>query len=255
MSMPIESSSRPFDLIIFDLGSTLIYFDAEWEEVLDCAVQSLVDFINDQIKAIDKEVFRSAMHNRLMNYYHERELDLVEHSMSSVLSSVFDEYGIDNLSDEFIKEALVSFYSVSQEHWVVEEDSIATLEYLKENHYRLAILSNAGDDDDVHKLVRNAQLTNYFEQVITSARVGIRKPDPRIFNEVLHLMDIPATRAAMVGDTLYADIKGAQTVGIYSIWITRRADRLENWEHQNDILPDASVEVLGELPSLLEKLR
>jgi len=253
--MKIESFSRPFDLIIFDLGSTLIFFNADWEEVLNRAEQSLVDFIVDQIKAIDKDQFKLSLHNTLMNYYQQREIDLVEASMVTVLCSVFDEYGIESMSDAFVKEALLSFYSISQEQWFIEDDSIATLEYLKDNNYRLAILSNAGDDDDVMMLVKNAQLTSYFEHVITSAKVGFRKPDPRIYQELLNLMDVPASRAAMVGDTLNADIKGAQNVGIYSIWIKRRADRSENWEHENKIIPDATISVLGELPLLLENLR
>jgi FMN phosphatase YigB (HAD superfamily) len=58
----------------------------------------------------------------------------------------------------------------------------------------------------------------------------------------------------MVGDTLGADILGAQNAGIYAIWITRRADVPANRAHQDTIHPDAAIDSLAEIPGLLEKL-
>jgi FMN phosphatase YigB (HAD superfamily) len=52
---------------------------------------------------------------------------------------------------------------------------------------------------------------------------------------------------AMVGDRLDADVRGAQPLGIFTIWISRRAKRPEG----PLIKPDASVETLSEIPPLL----
>jgi FMN phosphatase YigB (HAD superfamily) len=116
------------------------------------------------------------------------------------------------------------------------------------------MISNARDDRDVQALVDKAGIRNYFTIIVTSAAQGIRKPNPRIFHTVLDQMGIPPAHAAMVGDTLGADILGAQYAGVYSIWITRRAELPSNRAHQDTIQPDAAISTLVELPALLDKL-
>ena len=56
----------------------------------------------------------------------------------------------------------------------------------------------------------------------------------------------------MVGDTLDADILGANKLGIYSIWITRRVDTPTDGELLAQ--PQAIIKTLGELPGLLREL-
>jgi FMN phosphatase YigB (HAD superfamily) len=58
----------------------------------------------------------------------------------------------------------------------------------------------------------------------------------------------------MVGDKLSADILGASKAGLYSIWITRRADIPANQAFAAEIIPDATIATLSELPGLLEYL-
>ena len=55
---------------------------------------------------------------------------------------------------------------------------------------------------------------------------------------------------AMVGDRLDADVGGARPLGIYAIWIKRRAKKLT----PVSILPDATVENLVDIPPLLINL-
>ena len=53
----------------------------------------------------------------------------------------------------------------------------------------------------------------------------------------------------MVGDTLEADILGANQMGIYSIWITRRVTVPE--EGELAIQPQAVITSLDQIPGLL----
>jgi FMN phosphatase YigB (HAD superfamily) len=59
----------------------------------------------------------------------------------------------------------------------------------------------------------------------------------------------------MVGDTLGADILGAQHAGVYSIWVTRHADTPANRAHADTIQPDALIECLEDLHPLLLRLK
>ena len=140
----------------------------------------------------------------------------------------------------------------SQAHWLLEDDTLSTLQALQGEGYKLGIISNAGDDDDVQTLVDKANIRAYFDVVLSSAACGVRKPNPRIFALALEQMRLQAAETAMVGDTLGADILGAKNAGLYSIWLTRRADTPANREHQHTITPDAQISALGELPALLK---
>ena len=46
---------------------------------------------------------------------------------------------------------------------------------------------------------------------VSSAEFGVMKPDPRIFQEALDRMDVAASRAVMVGDSLAHDVIGARS--------------------------------------------
>jgi len=60
-----------------------------------------------------------------------------------------------------------------------------------------------------------------LDVVVSSAEVGLRKPDPRIFELALARVGVAADEAVHVGDHLYADILGAEAVGMYPVLIDR----------------------------------
>jgi FMN phosphatase YigB (HAD superfamily) len=86
------------------------------------------------------------------------------------------ERGYTDLEDKTLRQALHTMYAVSQAHWVAEEDALPTLEKLRREGYRLGIISNAADDEDVQALVDQANLRSYFDLILTSAAAGIRSP-------------------------------------------------------------------------------
>jgi putative hydrolase of the HAD superfamily len=64
-------------------------------------------------------------------------------------------------------------------------------------------------------------LADRFDAVVTSAAVGSRKPDPRIFRVALDAAGCSAEEALVVGDTLEEDIAGAGAAGIPALLIDR----------------------------------
>jgi 2-haloalkanoic acid dehalogenase type II len=245
---------RRFDLLVFDLGSTLIYFDGDWPGVLARANAELARYLQGVGLALPEEAFLREFRSRLESYYAERDTEFIEYTTAYVLRTLLAEFGYPEISEALLQSALKAMYAVTQSFWQPEADAIPTLAALREQGYRLAILSNAADDADVQTLVDKAQIRPYFETILTSAEAGIRKPNPRIFRMVLEPLGIPAGRAAMIGDTLGADILGAENAGLYGIWITRRADVPGNRAHVETIRPDAAISTLAELPALLMSL-
>ena len=245
---------RPFDLLIFDLGGTLLYFDGEWPDVFARANAELLRHLQAAALDLPGEDFLREFRTRLESYYAERDAEFVEYTTAYVLSGLLAEFGYPDYPESQLRAALQAMYAVSQTHWHPEEDSLPTLNLLRQQGYRLALISNASDDADVQSLVDKAGIRPFFELILTSASAGIRKPNPEIFRTMLDKLDVAGERAAMIGDTLGADILGARNAGLFGIWITRRAGTAANYAHAGLIRPDAVIDTLAELPERLQQL-
>jgi len=247
-------SGRILEAVIFDLGGTLMYFDAPFPEVLKDANAALLDGLKQSGLHLDEQAFLQAFDDRLGAYYNERASEFIEYTTMHILRSLLADWGYTEIPGDILRPVLEGFYAVTQAHWLIEPDAVPTLQTLQQNGYRLGLVSNAGDDADVQTLVDEAGIRHYFDRILTSAAEGIRKPNPRIFQTLLDYWGILPGRVAMVGDTLGADILGARNAGLFGIWITRRADTPANSAHSDTIQPDATIASLNELPGLLENL-
>ena len=181
----LNNKKRRFELVIFDLGGTLIYFDGDWEDVVIEAQQQLYQGLRDAGFDLEKTSFIRDFHNQMVVYQARRETDCKEHTTEAVLKKVLEGWGYPNVDIEDVSPAIARMYAVSQKQWHVEADTIATLESLKNEGYRTGIISNAADDQDVQTLIDQANIRPYFDLILTSAAEGIRKPDTFIFQKAL----------------------------------------------------------------------
>lgn len=245
------NDERPFEAVIFDLGNTLMYFDAYWPDVLSEAILELFNALQASGLGLEREAFVKEFRARLESYYQERETEFIEYTTHYILRDLLDQTGHAGASEGVLRAALEAMYAVTQAYWKVVDDAHPTLQALRSDGYRLGLISNAADDQDVQELVDQAALRPYFDFILTSAAEGIRKPNPRIFRTALAKWGLTPDRAAMVGDMLGADILGAQNAGMFSIWVTRHAASSANRAHKDTIVPDATISALKELPPLL----
>ena len=245
---------KPFKAILFDLGNTLIYFDGEWEQLSPQRDAALMNGLASAGIQPPAQAFLEQFNTRLLWYTRERDTEFIELTTAYLLRTLLGEWGYPDVPEEVLREALDGMYAISQAHWKAEDDAHPTLGWLRQQGYRLGLISNAGDDADVQALVNQAGLRPYFDVIVTSAAQGIRKPNPRIFQAALRHWGYAPARAAMVGDSLGADILGAKNAGLYSIWITRRAGTAANRAHEDTIQPDAVISRLSELPGVLSAM-
>ena len=63
-----------------------------------------------------------------------------------------------------------------------------------------------------------AGLSEYFENVFLSDKVGVNKPHPLIFEHALKVSGVLPNEVIMIGDNFSSDISGAQSCGIDQIW-------------------------------------
>jgi len=244
----------PIRAIMFDLGNTLMHAVAPdmWPDVIRHGNEALMDYLCSRDILTDCDNFTLEFNQRLHQYYAKRDVQMIETSTLLVLKELLEEKGYNNVSNETIRESLDAHYAVTQKNWQLEKDTISCLEALQQSHYKMGLLSNAGDDRDVQQLVEKFKIAPYFDIVLTSAACGFRKPHPRIFEIAMEFFNVRPEEVAMVGDTLDADILGANQLGIYSIWLTRRVEVPPDEELK--IQPDATINTLGEIPGLLREI-
>ena len=84
--------------------------------------------------------------------------------------------------------------------------------------YRLGIVSNFYGN--LSTVCDNAELTRLFSVIVDSARVGLSKPDPRIFFQAVHELGIEPADTVFVGDSLARDMAGARAAGMGHVWLT-----------------------------------
>ncbi len=245
-------TSHTVQVILFDLGNTLVYFKGRWPAVFTRMGLALHQGLRHEGFLLDETDFPQAFRARMTAYYQQREIDYCEHTTAHVLRTLLADYGCDNVPDTAVQNALRAMYAVSQAHWLLEDDAHAALAALRQKGYRLGIVSNAADDEDVQELVDKTALRPYFDIVLSSAAHGMRKPAPDIFHAALAYWNANPRQAAMVGDTLNADILGANQLGLFSVWLTRRADNPGNRACAEEIKPAATIGTLAELGGLME---
>jgi len=244
-------SARRFEVVLFDLGSTLIYFDGVWYQVMAESIQQLAAALKQNGFDIQPEKFIPMFQERLRTYYIERDKAFIEFTTEYVLYLLLEDLGIKPVEVKRLRPCLDAMYAVTEAHWHAEVDAVPMLSILKEEGYKLGLVSNAADVWNVYRLLDKNKLKPYFELVLISASVGIRKPHPRIFLMALDHFRVRPSQVVMVGDTLSADILGARQVDIASVWINRWSSEPGNRVFEDAIFPDAVISRLSELPDLL----
>ena len=138
---------------------------------------------------------------------------------------------------------------------VLFPDVLDTLTWLRGRGFRLASITNRGySGPRFHDEIDELGLSDLFEHVAISCDVGYMKPHPRLFHYALEQMGVAAEESVMVGDSLRADVEGAKTLGMVTVW--RRPPAGEPLEPTTDepeagpVKADYVVDEIGEMKGL-----
>jgi putative hydrolase of the HAD superfamily len=99
--------------------------------------------------------------------------------------------------------------------WQVDPLVLSLVERARKR-YRVAVLSNATDVLEEHLRGRFG-IADRFDVIVNSARLGIAKPDRRIFEETLRLLGIAADEAVFVDDRA-ENVAAAASLGMHVVW-------------------------------------
>ncbi len=109
-------------------------------------------------------------------------------------------------------------------------ETLSVLAALK-GRYKLGLISNAWAS--MRRLMDVLGLTPYFDALVISAEVGVRKPDPQIFRLALEQLRVTAERAVFVDDDP-VNVDAARQLGLHAV----RIDRTNQTPRNPDCLRD-----------------
>ena len=127
------------------------------------------------------------------------------------------------------------------------QENKQVLEHLKQAGYPMVLVSNFYGN--INQVLKDAGIDGYFKEVIESAVVGVRKPNPAIFALGVCALDLPASQVLVVGDTYGKDIMPAHKLGCHTLWIKGL-----QWEEKqvDESIPDGIIRKLSEMEDFLK---
>lgn len=158
------------------------------------------------------------------------------------LEMVFEAFGL-------LPQDIPGFHPAFLEHCsqgkALFPNCLPVLAELNKNHV-LHIITNGFAESQERKL-RFSGIRDYFSTITTSDETGSRKPQPDFFMKALQKAGAKASESLMIGDGWEADILGARSVGIRSIWFNPGSKPCP-------LKDQIQVRDLSELPGLIMKL-
>ena len=151
-----------------------------------------------------------------------------------------------------VEAALKIYFGPEEETYQPYPDAVDTLKSLKKQGYRLGLYSNATDDPLVQRLINRNGLRPWLSPTFSSAGWGWRKPKREPFDLIAQRWGLPPQEVVVIGDTLQADILGAQNAGMKSILVTM--NEAPSNADNGHIQPMAVAKNLSVLPEIIARL-
>lgn len=212
-----------YKYLFFDLDHTLWDFDRnsaesiaelyEQHRLVDLGVPSAADF-SEKFIEVNRRLWRAFDLNELTHaYIRENRFPMVLDALG-----ITDVTGFPDLNEGYL--------SLLPRKAHLTDAARDLLDHLH-GRYEMHIITNGFDDIQALKLV-SSDIAHYFTHVITNEKSGgYKKPDSRIFEFALNIAGADVKESLMIGDNYEADIRGAQSVGLDTVFYNPKGEVVE----------------------------
>jgi HAD hydrolase, family IA, variant 1 len=228
--------------LIFDYGGTLDSGGNHWSEVIwDAYCRAGV--------AVDKALFREAY------VFGERELAREQHILPAhdfhdmLLIKIRIELdhlaGMGHMAPQSVGEKAKEIAGLCYDEARRQvEGTVPVLEKLHEK-YPMVLVSNFYGN--IETVLEDFGIRRFFNAIIESAVMGVRKPDPRIFEHGVKALGMLPQDTLVIGDSYRKDILPAESIGCQVLWLKGKG-----WTAEEDAqLHPNTILSLGEVLSIL----
>ncbi len=218
---------RRYTAISFDVGYTLIEPVQEAPQVVAALLDELGVAVDDAaLQAAYRRAERLFLEDYLRPLSDTWEADeRIQGFYVRYYAQVLAELGVEDRDGRYARTIIERYLDPA--NWRLYPDVLETLVILREQGYRLGAAS-----DWVSRLTRilhHLGLSRYIEWAVVSGAMGFAKPSPQFYRLVVQRAGVSAEQIVHVGDSYYADVRGARTVGITTVLLDRyrRMPRLD----------------------------
>lgn len=201
--------------IIFDYGGTIDSNGKHWAEVL-------WEFYQDQEVPVTKQQFRAA-YIYAERYLATHPVITPDYNFHEVLKTKIGLQMNYLISDKILSDtSKISDYTLAisgQSYNFVREVIFKEKDVLSELHTKYPMVLVSNFYGNIHAVLEDFGLLEYFDSIIESAVVGIRKPNPAIFALGIEKIGIPGENVVVIGDSYSKDIVPARENGCQTVWL------------------------------------
>ncbi len=226
--------------LFFDLDHTIWDFDYNASETLENLF--LTHGLSEKTNAAFEQFLEKYLHHNahLWDRYEKGFIGVEELKVKRMWRTLLDF----NVADEPLAKLLShQFLEILPTKTGIFPYTKEILHYLKDKGFQLHLITN-GFERVQRKKLTNSGLDHFFTHVVTSESSNSLKPKKEIFEYAIGLASTSMAESIMLGDNLYADVKGAMDAGMHAIFVNHLQ------KPAGDILPTFTVTHLQQLKSI-----
>lgn len=203
---PKKENLTKYKVVFFDLDNTLY-------EYLPCHLYALDICLGEFSfwSKIDLNSLKNEYEKARKQVHQQLNGQAASHSRLLYFKTMLENLNLDKFLDKSYD--FHQFYwsaFVEKMEWIPQAKHL--IEELKVSNTEMAIITDLTTDVQMLKF-KKLSLGKYFSKVITSEEVGVEKPNQRIFEYALKMMNCKADEACLIGDNLNTD-GGCKQFGI-----------------------------------------
>jgi FMN phosphatase YigB (HAD superfamily) len=251
-------SSTQITTVIFDMDNTLIDWSGQtsnWRDLERRHLQNVFEFldIKNRLPKASFEQVSLTYRTNVMDGWAEGRTTLRAPKMTTIMQTTLETFGVIFDDSMTVEDVLRAYDWKGMDGVLPFSDVPNALQKLLDRGIKIGLLTNAFQP----MWMRDAELEIYdllkfFSEPhtrMTAADLGFLKPNPRAFRMALERMGAEAEESIYVGDSLTADVAGAQSVNMRAvlreIYDTPPPDK-------RLVIPDAVIQSLDDLLPLVE---
>lgn len=234
--------SRYPKAVLLDLDDTILAFDSvadmSWRIVLakheDRFVTSGLDTVFRSMKSSARLFWSDPVRHRA------GRLDLTS-ARQVIISEALHNVGVTD--DELTKCIAAEYDRVRTDAIHPILGAVETVEEMRENRVKLALITNGAATSQREKLNRFG-LARLFDCILIEGEFGCGKPDERVYIKALSDLHVSAADAWMVGDNWEWEVATPQRLGMKGVWVNPQNAEIPN---NGRVQPFRVVNSLAEL--------